>query len=1288
MKRKFNHLLFLMFMGLMLVSSTVLAQTTIRGNVTDDRGEALIGANVIIKGTDNGDVTDIDGNYTVTTSDSYPLTLVFSYTGFTTQEIAVSSSAPVNVTLVEGILSDEVVISASRKREKVQEAPASISVLGSRQLETSSNTDATRNLINTPGVSITQQSAGRINVEMRAGVGLFGTSAFPIMDYRSLVGPGIGTFQSDAAGINNIDLARIEVVRGPGSALYGPGVTSGVIHFITKSPIDEPCTTVQASYGNMNTVNAAVRHAGANDAKTFGYKILASYNKGDEFTLDGTEGTTDAAGVFTSQLDKFRTSIAEPDTELGYINSGAPGTTLLTTDDIDPDGDGNMMQDFYENMAFSGHLEFRPQDDLSVFVSGGYNAASAVFYNDLGEGLAQSTEIWTQARVQKGGLFAQVFYVNNDGGGMDKPTFLYQTGFNAGIARQQLEGQVQYNFQTPSLLDADWTVGVDYRQAITDSGNRTYGRQEDNDDYNIVGGYLQGKFALGSKFDLVLAGRYDSFSFLDESFFSPRIALVYKPSPTHTFRASFNRAGAPPTGLQMSVDFPVNIPIPGVFDIWLAGMNDRHVFGDNPNIEFINQSVVAQGIWAALDPTGTNLGLLQTLIDLGDALPDQLPAGQLGQNGLSNAFVHQIASGSILAQIAAVDPSLVAPIQAYLESVTPSGNVGTFFGTNLFENNSPLNELIDAEDPTINISNTIEVGYKGLIGDKLGVLLDVYNVTSKGINDFTAIAPIVTLVGQDLTTLNGVAADFGAFLVGAGVDPALAGQLAMGDGQVANLVPNYYGTGTVETNLMPQNDGIMHVAAGYRIFPDAELNYTGIDMGLEYYISNDLSAWFNYSYISETEFSGEDLGESADSPLSVSLNTPQNKFRTGLIYAPETGFRGSVSFQHDDSFEANVGQYSGTTDEKNLVDLSIGYKFDNGLAVDLSGNNIFNNKYRAFVNMPEIGALYRAKVTYTFGCGDSAKKPKMVKADRDGDGIRDSKDRCPDIAGIKKHKGCPMSEADMAAQAAEEARMAAEAKAKMEMEAKARAEEQARMAAEAKAKAEMEAKARAEEQARMAAEEAKMAAEKAKETTTTVTSAPNAPTVTSGAYTHDHNGVSHSHQNSGEHVHRGESAVTGSATASDFKGGTGAYTHSHEGIGTHSHDNDGDHEHTSVVTSTGNLSATTVFESALQGINFRSGQDRFRSASYAIMDNVVTVLNQNPSMTVTIEGHTDSQGASGANKALSQKRANAVKSYLVSKGISSSRLTAIGYGEERPIADNKYSEGRAKNRRVVFIPAY
>ena len=203
-------------------------------------------------------------------------------------------------------------MSASRKREKVQEAPASVSVLGARQLTNSPQAEPIRNLVNVPGVQIQQQSAARINIEMRASSGVFGTSVFPIMDYRSLIAPGIGAFQSDAAGISNVDLERIEVVRGPGSALYGPGVTSGVVHFITKSPIDYPGGTMQVGYGELNTLITAGRYAWVNDNKKFGFKINAQYNQGDEFTLDGSEGTLSSTGEFETQFDKFQTQIVQP----------------------------------------------------------------------------------------------------------------------------------------------------------------------------------------------------------------------------------------------------------------------------------------------------------------------------------------------------------------------------------------------------------------------------------------------------------------------------------------------------------------------------------------------------------------------------------------------------------------------------------------------------------------------------------------------------------------------------------------------------------------------------------------------------------------------------------------------------------------------------------------------------------------------------------------------------------------------------------------------------------------
>ena len=415
--KKINLFKCLVLSLLLFAGMAIEAQTTIKGKVSDDSGMPLIGASVLIAGTSTGTITDTDGSFSLSTSKSLPIALEVSYTGYSTANVSVTDgSRDVNVTLAAGILfGEDIVISASRRREKVQEAPASISVLGERQLSVSPQVDPVRNLINVPGVQIQQQSAARINISMRGQALLFNTDVFPIMDYRSLVGPGIGTFQSDAAGISNVDLERIEVVRGPGSALYGPGVTAGVVHFITKNPIDNPGTTVELMGGTLNTIGGTIRHAGVSDNRKFGYKINAHYKRGDEFTLDSKD---DAA-----QIARLQDTIFQPAVVNGIVDPSKPGELLYDVNDTDPDGDGNPMQDDWWNTAINATLEFRPQDDLSVFVSGGFNQASAVFYNSQGEGLYQSQEYWGQARMQKGGLFAQLFYVTNDGGDQRQSDF-------------------------------------------------------------------------------------------------------------------------------------------------------------------------------------------------------------------------------------------------------------------------------------------------------------------------------------------------------------------------------------------------------------------------------------------------------------------------------------------------------------------------------------------------------------------------------------------------------------------------------------------------------------------------------------------------------------------------------------------------------------------------------------------------------------------------------------------------------------------------------------------------
>ncbi len=102
----------------------------------------------------------------------------------------------------------------------------------------------------------------------------------------------------------------------------------------------------------------------------------------------------------------------------------------------------------------------------------------------------------------------------------------------------------------------------------------------------------------------------------------------------------------------------------------------------------------------------------------------------------------------------------------------------------------------------------------------------------------------------------------------------------------------------------------------------------------------------------------------------------------------------------------------------------------------------------------------------------------------------------------------------------------------------------------------------------------------------------------------------------------------------------------------------------------------------LRGVNFDFDKADIRPDAQVILDSAAEILNVNSSTRVEVAGHTDATGPDDYNQGLSERRARSVVSYLVEKGVSADRLTPVGYGESRPVADNSTRDGRAQNRRV------
>ena len=965
---------YLAFMAVILFGS-VYSQTQISGSVMDSGSmEAIPGVNVIIDGTNIGTVTDFDGNFVINTSQDAPLTLVVSYVGYSAERVSVTSANQnINVMLSAGQNLEEIIVSASRRAQKVTDAPASVSVISTRQIENSAQVaEPSRILVSVPGVQIQQQTANSMNIEMRAGSGTFGTSTYMMKDNRGLITPAAGTFFSFQQGLSNLDLASVEIVRGAAGVLYGPGVTSGVVHFRTKSPIDYTGNSVSMWGGDINAFGSEFRIARANDDKTFGWKINARLNSGDDFVYDDESELT-AAGIPMNSV------IRQPVITNKYVDP-----VLSQAGDVLYDfTGGNSIIDNYSNIAFDTTLEWRPSDETNYQVSAGMSNGSGLFFQDLGIGYADGNTYWGQAQATMGNWYAQAFIDHNDGGGDDSPTFLYGSGFRQVAKRTTIEAQLQYNFDMPWLFDSEWTVGYDYRNTDSDSEYTLWGRNEDSDDYITNGFYGQGTLTMSEKVDLVVAGRYDQASFISAGEFAPRAALVYKPSEKTTWRLSYNKALSGPSALQMYIDFPVAIQAPGILDSWLSGQSTPQRFAD---------------------PSSQVIDLAGVPVDLpvsaaGGGYPLLIPYGSVASLSLAGLY----------AQAPSLQPLLTPFFANY---AGPQGGSGILSPYDPFDPSQTTGNRNTRTGRFSSVEN-FELGFSSVIGKKLKISADIYSYVNTGFTNFNAIGDVYALVGSDIPgdlgaavaadatayvtgaltavttqTYQGLAAQFGlpfsvvasGALAAQGVpslEASIAGGIAQtlggingafqagGAGFVGQLGPLFGAIGAVESDRVPQGDGITHITTGYITQGDAKRSHFGGDISMDYFANADLRLWANASWLSQNEWiPGEDNDD--DLLNSSYLNVPAWKWRMGIDYTPTTGLQFGMSFQHDDKFRSVQGYWNGMVETKNLIDMSVGYRFNPGLRFDVSATNLTDTAYKTYPNLPTIRRRVLGKLTFNF----------------------------------------------------------------------------------------------------------------------------------------------------------------------------------------------------------------------------------------------------------------------------------------------------------------------------------
>ena len=199
-------------------------------------------------------------------------------------EVRAGASTIVDVDMVFTPVSlSQVVVAVSRRPEAAIDAPAATSVIEERDIQERNAVSALDHVVGVAGVDAAMQGLQARQVVARGFNGVFGTSLLLLNDFRDVSIPSLRGNLSTFITSSNEDLARVEVVRGPASAIYGPNAADGVVHFVSKSPFDSPGRSLSLTAGGQSLFQGSGRLAQVvNDRLAF--RLSGTYVRGEEWS--------------------------------------------------------------------------------------------------------------------------------------------------------------------------------------------------------------------------------------------------------------------------------------------------------------------------------------------------------------------------------------------------------------------------------------------------------------------------------------------------------------------------------------------------------------------------------------------------------------------------------------------------------------------------------------------------------------------------------------------------------------------------------------------------------------------------------------------------------------------------------------------------------------------------------------------------------------------------------------------------------------------------------------------
>ncbi len=422
---------------------------------------------------------------------------------------------------------ETVVVSASRVEQKLVNAPATMTVIGLRTIESATSQNFAELLRAVPGLNITQVSARDINVTSRAATGTLATGQLALLDGRSLYQDFFGFVMWDFLPVNLNEIKQVEVIRGPASAVWGANAVYGVINVITKTPREMQGTSATLGIG-------AFERTGTQDAGSLWYLSgthAQAINDRWAFKL--------SAGGYSQDPLSRPTGIIR-----GSPGAGTPYPAFTNNGTSQPKVDGRLDYDY--------------EDGRRLSFTAGLAGTEGIMHSGIGPFDIDSGTTMGYGRVSfsRRAFRAAAFMQGLNGDATNL------------VARGPTGAFIPFGFNTKTF-DVEMSNAQSFatRHVLSYGGNLRLNKFDlsiapQSDDRTEFGVFAQDEIFLSDYFRASLGARVDRFDYLDEIVLSPRAALLIKPQEDHTIRLSYNRAYRSPSVINNFLDVTLTEPIP------------------------------------------------------------------------------------------------------------------------------------------------------------------------------------------------------------------------------------------------------------------------------------------------------------------------------------------------------------------------------------------------------------------------------------------------------------------------------------------------------------------------------------------------------------------------------------------------------------------------------------------------------------------------------------------------------------------------------------------------------